>query len=185
MGCTGIEKDDDRVAIEKECTREDMSVLKNILHGGVVHLASLGSNIFPTVARMTLKSRRINLSSCRTFLGKMTTLTTVVAGAGDHAHLLQWWGQHGRWGCHISRYDIRMRWWTSSQLMMVLLWSVVMWSTYHPVLVRSTASWGCRSLLLLAFSISTDGIICNNGIAHKFQESPIDVEREALLKLGG
>jgi hypothetical protein len=74
-----------------------------------------------------------------------------------------------------------MRWWTSSQLM----WWVVMWSTYHPVLVRSTASWGHQGLLLLAFLMSTVGVICNNGNAHKFQESLISVERKALLKLGG
>jgi hypothetical protein len=98
MGCTKIKKDDDQVAVERECTREDMSALGNILHGGVVHSLSLGSNSFPKVAGMNLKSRRINLSWCRTFLGKMTTLTTIVAGAGDHAHLLQWWGQHGWWG---------------------------------------------------------------------------------------
>jgi hypothetical protein len=90
MGCTGIEKDDDQVAVERECTCKDMSALKNILHGDVVHSASLGSNSFPRMAGMMLKSRRINLSWCRTFLGEMTTLTTVVAGAGDHAHLLQW-----------------------------------------------------------------------------------------------
>jgi hypothetical protein len=69
-------------------------------------------------------------------------------------------------------------------MMMLLRW-VVMWSTYHAVLVRSTASWGCQSLLLLAFLMSTVGVICNNGIAHKFQESLIGVEREVLLKLGG
>jgi hypothetical protein len=51
---------------------------------------------------------------------------------------------------------------------MVLLRWVVMWSTYHAVLVRSAASWGCQSLLLLAFLMSTVGIICNNGIAHQF-----------------
>jgi hypothetical protein len=69
--------------------------------------------------------------------------------------------------------------------MMMLLWWVVMWSTYHLVLVRSTASWGCQSLLLLAFLMSSVGIIRNDGIAHKFQEGPISIERKALLKLGG
>jgi hypothetical protein len=78
-----------------------------------------------------------------------------------------------------------MRRWTGSQLIVMLLRWVVMWSAYHAVLVRSTASLGCQSLLLLAFLISTDGIIYNNGIAHKFHESPTDVERKALLKLGG
>jgi hypothetical protein len=69
-------------------------------------------------------------------------------------------------------------------MMMMMRW-VVMWSTYHPILMGSTARWGCISLLLLAFLMSTDGIINNNGIAHKFQESPINVERKTLLKLGG
>jgi hypothetical protein len=69
-------------------------------------------------------------------------------------------------------------------MMMMLRW-VVMWSTYHPVLVRSAASWGYQSLLLLAFLMSMVGVICNDGIAHKFQEGPISMERKALLKLGG
>jgi hypothetical protein len=115
----------------------------------------------------------------------MTTLTTVVAGAGDHALLLRrWWVQHSRWGRRSFRNDILMWRWTDSQLMMLLLRWVVMWSTHHPILVRSTARGGCQSLLLLAFLMSTVGVICNNGIAHKFQESLIGVEREALLKLG-
>jgi hypothetical protein len=78
-----------------------------------------------------------------------------------------------------------MQRWRGSQLMMMMMmrW-VVMWSTYHAILVRSTASYGCQSLLLLSFLMSTVGVICNNGIAHKFQESTISVEREALLKLG-
>jgi hypothetical protein len=75
--------------------------------------------------------------------------------------------------------------WTSSQLMMVLLQWVVMWSTYHPVLVRSTAQGGCQSLLPLAFLMSMDGVIHNDGIAHKFQEGPISIDRKTLLKLGG
>jgi hypothetical protein len=78
-----------------------------------------------------------------------------------------------------------MWWWTGRQLIMVLLRWVVMWSTYHVILVRSAASWGYQSLLLLAFPISMDDIICNIGIAHKFQESPIGVKRKALLKLVG
>jgi hypothetical protein len=65
------------------------------------------------------------------------------------------------------------------------MWWVVMWSTHHPVLVRRTARRGFQSLLLLAFSMSTDGIIYNDGIAHKFQEGPISVERKALPQLGG
>jgi hypothetical protein len=69
--------------------------------------------------------------------------------------------------------------------MMVLLWWVVMWSTYHPLLKRSTANWDCQNLLLLAFLMSTIGVIHNDGIAHKFQESPIDVERKALPQFGG
>jgi hypothetical protein len=64
---------------------------------------------------------------------------------------------------------------TGSQLVVTLLRWVVMWST---------ASWGYQSLLL-AFLMSTVSVIHNDGIAHKFQESPIGVERKALLKLGG
>jgi hypothetical protein len=68
--------------------------------------------------------------------------------------------------------------------MMMLLWWVVMWSTHHSVLMRSTARWGCQSLLLFAFLMSTDGVIYNDSIAHNFQESPISIERKALLELG-
>jgi hypothetical protein len=64
--------------------------------------------------------------------------------------------------------------------MMVLLQWVVMWSAYHPVLVRSAANWGCQGLLLLTFLMSMVGVIHNDGIAHKFQEGPI-----GILKLGG
>jgi hypothetical protein len=67
---------------------------------------------------------------------------------------------------------------------MMLIWWVVMWSTHHPILVRSTTRWGCHNLLL-AFLMSMDGIIRNAFIANKFQENPISVERKALLKLGG
>jgi hypothetical protein len=58
-----------------------------------------------------------------------------------------------------------MRRWTGSQLMMMLLWWVVRWSTHHPILVRSTTKWGCQSLLL-AFMMSMDGVIDNDGVAH-------------------
>jgi hypothetical protein len=78
-----------------------------------------------------------------------------------------------------------MQQWTDSQLMMLLLWWVAMWSTHHPVLVRSIVRRGYQSLLLLAFSMSTDGVIHNDGIAHRFQESSIGVERKALPQLGG
>jgi hypothetical protein len=78
-----------------------------------------------------------------------------------------------------------MRWWTGSQLMLMLLQWVVMWSTHHMVVVRSTNRWGCISLLVLAFLMNTDGIIRNDGIAHKFQESPINVECKTLLKRWG
>jgi hypothetical protein len=50
--------------------------------------------------------------------------------------------------------------------MMLLGW-VVMWTTNYLVHGRSTLGWGCESLLLLAFLMSTDGIIYNDGIAHK------------------
>jgi hypothetical protein len=33
--------------------------------------------------------------------------------------------------------------------------------------------------------MSTVGVIRNDGIAHKFQESPICIEHKTLLKLGG
>jgi acyl-coenzyme A thioesterase PaaI-like protein len=61
MGCTEIEMNDDRVVVERECAHEDMSTLGNILHGGVVHSASLGSNSSLRMAGMTLRLRRVNL----------------------------------------------------------------------------------------------------------------------------
>jgi hypothetical protein len=33
--------------------------------------------------------------------------------------------------------------------------------------------------------MSTDGVIRNDGIAHKLQKSPVSIERKALLQLGG
>jgi hypothetical protein len=38
----------------------------------------------------------------------------------------------------------------------------------HPVICGSTTRWGCHSIPLLAFLVSADNIICNDGIAHKF-----------------
>jgi hypothetical protein len=68
--------------------------------------------------------------------------------------------------------------------MMMLLGWVIMWSTNHPVLGRSTPGWDCQSLHL-AFLVSMDCIIHDDGIAHKFLESPISIEGKALLQLGG
>jgi hypothetical protein len=93
---TGIVKNDDRVAVERECTREDMSALENILHGGVVHSASLGSNRSLRTVVMTLRWRHVNLPSCRTLFDEMTNPPTVVADAGHYNHHLWWWVQHGR-----------------------------------------------------------------------------------------
>jgi hypothetical protein len=106
---------------------------------------------------MTLGMRRFNLPQCRTLFGKMTNMTIVVAGAGNYVHLL--W----RWGCHSFRHDVLMWRWTASQLMMMLRW-VVTWGTHHPVFGRSTTIWGYQSLLLLAFQVSTDCVICDDGI---------------------
>jgi hypothetical protein len=92
---------------------------------------------------VTLKSRRITLPRCHTLLGEMANMTTIVARAWDHAHLLWWWVQHGQWGCYSSRHDILMWRWTNSQLMMMVLRWVAMWSTHHPILVWSTARGGC------------------------------------------
>jgi hypothetical protein len=75
--------------------------------------------------------------------------------------------------------------WIGNQLMMTLRGQVVMWSTNHPILGRSTPRWGYQILLLLAFLVNTDYVIRDNGIAHKFQESPVSVERKALLQLAG
>jgi hypothetical protein len=50
------------VAVERECTHEDMSALGNILHGGVVHSASLSSNSSLRMAGMTMRLRCINLT---------------------------------------------------------------------------------------------------------------------------
>jgi hypothetical protein len=54
-------------------------------------------------------------------------------------------------------------------------------STNHSVLLGSTPGWGYQTLLLLAFLMSMDDIIHNDGIAHKFQESLVSVECKALL----
>jgi hypothetical protein len=96
---------------------------------------------------MTLRMRHINRPQCHTLFGEMTNLTTIVAGAGHSAHLLWRWAWHGRWGHHSSRHDILMLRWTGSQVMMLRLW-VVMWSTYDPILVRSTVRWECHSLVM-------------------------------------
>jgi hypothetical protein len=113
---------------------------------------------------MTLKSRCITPPRCHTLLGEMANMTTIVACAWNHAPLLWWWWvQHGRWGCRSSRNNILMRWWIDSQLMMMLQRWVVMWSTHHLVLVRSTGRRGCQSLLL-AFSMSTNDIIHNTAL---------------------
>jgi hypothetical protein len=50
------------------------------------------------------------------------------------------------------------------------------WEEYYHV--------GLPKLLLLTFLVCTDAIICDNGVAHKFQESPTSVERKVLLRLG-
>jgi hypothetical protein len=39
-------------------------------------------------------------------------------------------------------------------MLALVQWDVT-WSTHHLVLIRSTAEWGCQSLLLLAFFVST------------------------------
>jgi hypothetical protein len=44
MGRIRIEKNDDRVAVERECPCEDMSSLWNSLHSGVVHSVGLSSS---------------------------------------------------------------------------------------------------------------------------------------------
>jgi hypothetical protein len=41
-----------------------------------------------------------------------------------------------------------------------------MWGTHHLVFGRSTTRWGCQSLLLLAFLVSPDGIVSDDGVAH-------------------
>jgi hypothetical protein len=174
---------------KEKSAREDLLTLWDILDGCVVYTTSSCSSDLCWIMRWLVvvapRTRSKIPPWCSTVSNDVTNLTIIIAGVGHYAHLLLWWVQHGRRGCHSSRYDILIWRWTGSQLMMMLLWWVVMWSTHHPVLVRGTARWGCQSLLLLAFLMSTDGIIHNDGIAHKFQESPIGVERKALLKLGG
>jgi hypothetical protein len=96
----------------------------------------------------------------------MTNLTIVVASLWNYAPLLRRCVQHGQWGCHSSRHDNLIRWWIGSQLMMMLLLWVAMWSINHLVLVRSTVEWGCQDFLLLAFLVSSDGIIRDDGVAH-------------------
>jgi hypothetical protein len=57
-----------------------------------------------------------------------------------------------------------MRWWADNQLMLLLGW-MVMWRTIHLVLGRSTPGWGCQSILFLAFFVSADCIIRDDGVA--------------------
>jgi LytS/YehU family sensor histidine kinase len=60
-----------------------------------------------------------------------------------------------------------MLWWIDSQLMMMMLEWVMMWSTYDLVLVRSTVGWDCCSLfLLLALLVNSDGIMRDDSIAN-------------------
>jgi hypothetical protein len=168
------------VSIQRKCSHEDALTVGDILDSCVVHTASSCSDNLCWTPRLLVAvapwTRSRSPPWCSTVLNHVTNLTTIVVGAGHYAFLLWWWVQHGWWGCHSS---------SRSQRMMMLLWWVVMWSTYHPVLVRSAASWSCQSLLLLAILISMDGVIHNDGIAHKFQESPIGFECKTLLKLVG
>jgi hypothetical protein len=165
MGCTRIKVNDNWVTVEGECTHEDMSALENILHGGVVHSSGHGSNNSQRMVGMTLRSRCINLPRCHTLLTKMTNMTTIVAGVGNYAQLMWLWAWHSRWGYHSSRHDVLILRWIGSQMMMLRLW-VVTWGTHHPVFGRSTTRGGCQSLLLLAFPVSTDCVICDDDIAH-------------------
>jgi hypothetical protein len=88
MGCTRIKENDNLVSVEGECTREYMSALRNVRHGGVVHTAGLHSNNSQRMVGMTLRTRCINLPRCHTLFGEMTDMTTVVAGMENCAHLL-------------------------------------------------------------------------------------------------
>jgi hypothetical protein len=82
----------------REGTYEDWFSLGNVWHRDIVYLAGLGSNNSQWMVGVTLQSRRVTLPRCHTLLGEIANVTTIVACAWDHTHLLWWWVQHGRWG---------------------------------------------------------------------------------------
>jgi hypothetical protein len=143
------------VSIQGKCTREDLLTLRDILDNCVVHTASSCSNDLCWTTRWLvavapwMRSRNMPLSS--TVSNDVTNLTTIVACVGHYAHLLWQWVQHSRWGYHSSRRDVQMLWYTNDRRMMMLLGWVVLWSTNHPVLGRSTPGWGCQSHLHACF----------------------------------
>jgi hypothetical protein len=63
-------------------------------------------------------------------------------------------------------HNVLMWWWTGSQLMMMLLGWVVMWSTYHLIFVRGIVRWDYHNLLLLTLLVSSDCVIHDDGIVH-------------------
>jgi hypothetical protein len=81
-------KRDNWVTIEGKCIDKDMSIVRNILHGGVIHSVGLGSNNSRRMVGVSLWMRHNNLPQCHTFLDKMTSITTVLVGAGNCAHIL-------------------------------------------------------------------------------------------------
>jgi hypothetical protein len=176
------------VSIQGICAREDLLALRNIHDSFVVYMANSCSNNLCWTTRWLVaiapQTRSRIPPWCSTISNDVTNLTTIVVCVGHYTDIPWRWVQHGRWGYHSSRHDALMLQWTYDQLTMMLIWWVVMWSTHHPILVRSTTRWGCHNLLL-AFLMSMDGIIRNAFIANKFQENPISVECKALLKLGG
>jgi hypothetical protein len=55
---------------------------------------------------------------------------------------------------------------------------------HHPALWHTTG-WGSHSLTLLAFLVSTDGIVSYDGLAEKCGNGAISIERQTLLELSG
>jgi hypothetical protein len=56
---------------------------------------------------------------------------------------------------------------------------------HHPVLWRSTTRWGCHSIPLPAFLVSTDDVVSYDGLAEKHGKGATSTERETLLELSG
>jgi hypothetical protein len=56
---------------------------------------------------------------------------------------------------------------------------------HHPVLWQRTTGWGCHSLRLLALLVSTDGIVCYDGIAEELRKGATSAERQTLQEFGG
>jgi hypothetical protein len=58
-------------------------------------------------------------------------------------------------------------------------------SRMHHLVLWSTTGWGSHNLPLLAFLVSTDGVVSYDGLAEKHGKGAIGIERQTLLELSG